>query len=499
MKNKSFNIIFLVSIALLLLSGCSGSESGMYSEKMDEIRSKNTTEATTDEDNKVKNKKVDKSIESSDIDEEKELRGTLTVSTYWDGYMTKRAEEFMELYPNVKIEVKGSENNQNASETLEMYGNRIAVELMSGTATDLVDLAKFDIYKQAKSGLLCDLYKFMDNDKAFDKSDYYTNIFEAMEYNGGLYAMPFAFEYNMLYINRKMAEKLDIDLKNLEGLNYIEMMDIYEKAKEKHKDPKNFRIMPGIVKESFDDYEFPEFYDVEKNKAWFDSQEFLDYLNITNSIETKYMPDNTGSWDMTRVSMGNDDFMESKYMFVRLDINAVDVHNLMIDYDNISEPVPLLNSQNNAMVNTFFGTYGIPQSSKNKELAWEFLKYCISEREAPESDKHETAYSYFMDYHGCVPINIKNFYNLYEYQYKIDRKNFSDLNIPWKKGNQEELIKDVLDKVHSWNLERNKLVSNFELWSLTKKELDNFYYYDLSTAEETAKIIQNKVMSYLNE
>lgn len=45
----------------------------------------------------------------------------------------------------------------------------------------------------------------MDNDPDFDKSDYYTNIFEAMEYEDGLYDMLLTFQYDMVWISKPLA------------------------------------------------------------------------------------------------------------------------------------------------------------------------------------------------------------------------------------------------------------------------------------------------------
>ncbi|WMM26138.1 hypothetical protein RBU61_05540 [Tissierella sp. MB52-C2] len=61
------------------------------------------------------------------------------------------------------------------------------------------------------------------------------------------------------------------------------------------------------------------------------------------------------------------------------------------------------------------------------------------------------------------------------------------------------MIQDTLDQINECNKEKNVLVGSLELTHLLREELDNYYYYDLATAEETAKITQNKVFTYLNE
>lgn len=427
------------------------------------------------------------------------LSGTLTVTTYFDGYIDIHARNFMDMHPNVDIEIVRLDENQ--FETLETYANRISVELMGGKASDLVDLSSLDINRYVKSGLLCNLYEFMEADSGFDKSDYYTNIFEAMEYNNNLYAMPFAFLYDMVYVSKPMADTLKLDLTGIDGINYMKMIDIYERAKEQHNSPQNFGFMPGAVKESFFNYEIIEFYNAEDKTAWIESDEFIQHLQLTKSIYTGYSPDNQGGWYMTRIGDGNDEFMKSDFMFSKFESNAIDLYNLMIEYENILEPIPLLNSAGNTPFNTFFSMYAIPENSSNKELAWEFLKYCVSAKEISDFQNEEEEHLYFMMYQGWIPININNFYTSFRHSFEkeIERIYQAGFDVNWKYDDKEELINKTLDQINQWNLERNKLVSDFELWTLLKPDLENYYYYNLTTAEETAKIIQNKVSTYLNE
>lgn len=428
----------------------------------------------------------------------KELSGTLTVTTFFDGYIDIHAKNFMDMHPNVDIQIIRSDE----FETKVGYANRVAVEIITGKSSDLVDLSSLDINQYADSGLLCNLYDFMDSDSTFNKSDYYNNIFKALEFDDNLYAMPFTFFYHMVYASKSMAERLELDLKD-QGIDYKEMIEIYMKAKEYHPYPQNFGLMPGAVKESFFNYEVIEFYDPENKTAWIDGEDFIKYLKVTKDIYTGYSPDNPGGWSMTRISDGNDEFMKSDFMFSKYESNAIDLYNMMIEYENVSNPpIPLLNSAGNApFTTTFSSTYVIPKGSSNKELAWEFLKYCISEKEISDFENEEEEMLYFMMYQGWIPINIKNFYTSFRYNFEneIDRIDRSDLDIKWKLDDKEKLINDTLDQINQWNSERNKLISDFELWTLLNSDLENYYYYDLATAEETAKIIQNKVISYLNE
>lgn len=469
----------------LLLGGCFGDKVNSYDLKMNEIEKRNTEETKP-------------SISESESTGEPEpmttkvenLSGKLTISTYFDEYMQRRAEAFMALYPDVEIELIWPADAE--EETLEMYGRRIAVELMSGTATDLVDLSHLSAYKYAKSGLLVDLNEWMKQDPQFDREEYYYNIFEAMEVDGGLYAIPFAFNYDVLYVNKPMSAEMGIQLSSNEGLHYLRMLEIYEQAKEHMGASHSFRMMPGLVKDSFFKYEIMEYIDPEAAKASFNSEAFIRYLNTTND-----MVDAGEEWDMNYVSSGNDAYME-QYMFSKFTLNAVDIHNLAIEYPNVQGPVPLMSSGGKYPFDLFLASYGISKHSQNKALAWEFLKFCIAEQEFT-SDDADAALEMFRVYEGWIPINIQNFYNLFRIYGKNDIARLSAEGLAWKEGDPKQALEDALDQVHQWNMQRNQVAAEFELWSLVESDLELYYHYDLFTAEEIANMLQNKVRLYLLE
>lgn len=473
MKYKVIQKLIVVCMVVIMLSGCSN------------------------------NVKLDNNLPDLEgnkqptTEENKELSGTLTVSTVFDGYIDIFADEFMDMHPNVEIIVDRQEDNRVA------YMYRIAIDLLSGTASDLIDLSALDINHKAQSGLLVNIYDFMDNDPDFDKSDYYTNIFEAMEYDGGLYAMPLTFEYDMVYISKPLSESIGLDYENYKYISYPEMIEIYEKARKSHPSPEEFYLMPGIVKESFFKYESVDFYDIETGDANFDSNEFIQHLKLTKNLNTVYHPD-TQEWDFIRVGVRNEDFLIKDFMFSKFTTTDIDLKNMMVEFENTIGPIPFISGRGKAPFSNLLGTYAISNNSENKELAWEFLKYCVSAKELPVFETKEDEEKYSFMFWGNIPINIENFYTHFRHVFDSEVRWYEEngLDGNWKFTNEEEkekMFQDTLDQIHKWNQERNVLVGNRELSTLLREELENYYYYDLATAEETAKIIQNKVFTYLNE
>ncbi|WP_313163450.1 hypothetical protein [Sedimentibacter sp.] len=456
-------IVSIMLVSVFFFSGCSNEKSDKYK----------TTE---------KNGKTET------------LSGILKVSTHYDGVIKNRAQDFMSLHPNVKIEIEEPANmGEWESESLEQYGMRTAIEIMSGNGADLIDLSHFSTYRYAESGLLCNLYDFMDNDPNFNKADYYTNIFTAKEIHGALYTMPSSFTYDMMVVSCPLTEHLTTDY---DVMDYKSILDIYESVISLGISPEP-RILPGIVKEHFWRYEFPAYYDEDTGEAWFNSDEFIAYLERTNTIVTPYDPVYQ-EWDKTRIAQGDDDFMKSGYVFCELEVTAIDVYNLLVDYANISTPVPIVSSNGDAMFRAMQAEYGIPASSDNKELAWEFLKFCVEEKSPPDSSDREKSQEYIMNYYAWIPININNFRHAFRLQCELDIDMFGD-SVLWKEKSPRDGIDEMLDLVHEWSLQRSREASETELWFLINSDLANYYYYDIATAEETAVIIQSRVASYLGE
>lgn len=466
-------------VALCLLTGCQSNDTELYEQLTNQAASEQTSEQTSGQD-------------AASSPQEKPLSGTLRVSTYYDEEIRERAEEFEQLHPEVQIDVSIAQQSGSVGESWEDYLQRTSVEMMSGQSADIVDLAQMSVSRYAKSGLLCNLYDFMEMDSDFHSQDYYTNIFKAKEYDGGLYSLPFYFLYDMTYLSRPLLEEARLDAPD--ALDYEKMLDLYRQVSDRTE--KDFSIMPGIVNEWFFKYEFPAYYDVETGTANFDSPEFISYLKRTKNEIPKL--ENMADWDMTRIAAGVDDFMQEDYLFCNYDITSIDTYNMLIDYPNILPPVPMRSHDGQFGFSTLQADYGIVRSCENKELAWEFLKYCISEKQPPESLEHEAVMDYTGQFHAWVPINIQNFYHSFTLECNYYRSIMTDVS-NWKQCDPQQLTEQAVEQIHKWNLQRNFACSETEIFGLLQEELNNYYQYDLATAEETAKSIQTKMNIFLNE
>ena len=423
-----------------------------------------------------------------------ELSGSLTIDTFYDyEQISKYAEEFTALYPKVKIIV----NNINTYGNFDSYKKWIDTSLKNNCCADIIDMAQISSEKYSKQGLLCNFYNFIAEDSSFNEDDYYMNVLKANEYCGGLYSLPFYFYYDVAFISKPLLNEAGI--KPPQKIDYKKTIEIYNKVIE-YTDytPK---IAPGILKSSFWEKEFPLYYSFENGKADFNNLEFIEYLEKTKNIESTYNPQNGNTfWDKTRI-VHTDEFMKEEYVFCEEDITAWDVLYFITEWENLYSPIPIVNSKGDFHFYTYQAEYAVTENCQNKELAWEFIKYCISEKPIPEKCNNENVKKYVLgNFHSRIPINVKNFYNSFHFQIKYDlehEKNIineiekNDIKINSTSGK----ISDTIEQIHCWNKMINARSARQEFGDIIGNKMDEFYYTNLS-AEEFSLYLQKTFENY---
>lgn len=416
------------------------------------------------------------------------LSGHLTIKSYWDPLLDLCVQDFIDLHPGVTIDL--IQSNKDGLLPFDDYHTQTAVELMSGGGADIVDVASFAVFKYAKSGVFCDLYPLMDADPDFCREDYYTNIFRAKEYQGSLYSMPCGFSYNLLYLSRPLLKEAALPLPA--SLNYREMLALQQQVASATGTTPG--LLPGLDPYSFFWYECPEYYDTDSRTARFSHPAFADYLRLTKTL---IPPD--GDTGFTRLGY-DDSFLRQDYLFCRFDVSGGDdLCNFLFDFPNIAGPVPMVSSSGRAPFRTM-REYAITSSSPNRALAWEFLKFCVGERQPPESIDSPDAKRYLLSYNAFVPINKANFFSSFRFAFQYHLPYFEkDPAVRWREGDREEMIREALELLHRYNQQRDTPEAEGEIYGLLCEDLNSCYYLDLLTPEETAERLQNRMTIFLRE
>lgn len=110
------------------------------------------------------------------------------------------AQEFMKLYPDIRVVVESIPNN---------YKEKIMITMAAGTPPDVLYLDSVIIPTFINRGLLEDLRPFTD-EYGVDLSIYYANLLQIAESDGALYAIPGNFTPYVMYYNKTLFDEANL-------------------------------------------------------------------------------------------------------------------------------------------------------------------------------------------------------------------------------------------------------------------------------------------------
>ena len=435
------------------------------------------------------------------------------------------AREFMELHPNVQIlldyDRKNNEYRSSAESKMKKnsFYTNLRMEIASGEADYLIYSATLDLdfTPLARSGLLEDLWTYWENDPDIRDEDYFLPVIESFEVDGMLPVLPYSFYLTGGCFNKSYLEELGVDLSALQLVDSDDILDWYERLRETHPDLQLF--FTGTGKDGLFSSELASYIDLENNTASFDSPEFLTFLQRTqNVINDEPIQDivGWGNWYYMEMALNYDETGEISSPFVQsitsakkvvtssrdsfctvAQVNIYDTISMFQQsYDYLAGPYPVLSTNGHLGIYADQGEFMMPASMKNKELAWEFMKYCISERE-------DLTFNGYDDFPGtdtfftsiAIPVNKPNYGRMAEES--VEQVKFVNGNgyevLDFEPVNGEEIVA-FMDEVLSHS------PVNIGKYNVDVQEfLDEYYVNELITAEECADKIQGRVEIWLNE
>jgi multiple sugar transport system substrate-binding protein len=366
---------------------------------------------------------------------------------------------------------------------IEKYVSTVNTELMSGKASDIIAMDNLPFKKYADKNLLANIKDLMSKDGAFSKEDYYTSIFDALEYKGGLYEVPIKVGLNMMLGNQAAlaGEKIDDSKWTWEDFAALGKK-LKSGANGANIYPLN-AIEPDELITMLVGSSFSQFVDTSGKKAKFDSPAFAALLK-----QAKLMYDN-GLIAPQKVDSGSTVFQYKGGIRDYMDMMAMP----QMYYDGKGEYYRL--PSENKMGGTSFKPelpLAINNKSPNKQEAWEFVKFLLS-------TEMQSAVEL-----GGIAVNKQGAKAQLDELRKIgqdqggmkkqirlmvDGKQFAP-----KPATDAEIarIEKVIADIRGYS------ESDPKITSIVAAETAPFFQGS-KTAEDVAKIIQNKVSTYLQE
>lgn len=358
MLKKAIRTIFLMCVLLLIACGAERDET--KDTDLEKMAENNADTGTGD------------SVESKP----EALTGELTLMV-WLSYARDVwqpvADAFMEEHPGVtiKIDAPSPEDDQN-----EIFLQKYNTRIMTGDGFDIVDTSVTGMEKYGgEQGLFVDLYELMDADKEFRREDYFSCIFEPMETDGKLYELVYSVQPLYVWLNKRLLGRAGLEYTE-ETISFIEMYELYEKVRESEGE----RI---FLTDSMYGYEgmsaYEDGYFVRNNQI--DSDEFREYLKMRH--ELYYTSESRTSWSDGTIRI-NDDVLCRVGDALRLPYsNLVDA--AFTETEDVTGAVVYEGMHGERY---FYNpdALAISSFSENKELAWEFLKFVVSNRESESTE-----------------------------------------------------------------------------------------------------------------
>lgn len=465
------------------------------------------------------------------------LSGQLHIKTYeWWGDPPEiywLAREFMELHPNVEIsfdydltytELRTLDRDGKYRREKAFY-DRIRVELASGEADYLLFSAvdSLNYPQMAQNGILTDLRSYWENDPEIDPAEYFMEVVNAFSVDGKLPVIPFGFAIQGIFLNRAMLAEIGAALENAQPVDSDDILGWYEKARELYPDLQLFYTASG--KDTLFPAERFRYMDLESGAASFDSPDFVKFLERTRAVineEPELDPirevgrghgalfDENLRYDVTGkpapsivhyapgVSLSgptNDENITEKGRESFASVESLTMYPLAVTqqpFEYVAGPFPLVSTDGKLGIEAYRFNFALPSSCKNSGLAWEFIKYCSSEREDLGFDCYGyTACGNYINTY--LPVNKKNFAKMAEGLPEAVKSGYSAGYLHFDPIDGQKMM-ETMEQFLSMNpLDVAKY--NLDVRDI----LDEYYRNELTTPEQCAEKIQGRTEIWLGE
>ena len=382
---------------------------------------------------------------------------------------------YNENHPDVKIEVINYlDNYSDPSEALK----QIMIEISAGKGPDMINFGSQYSPLGASSGMLADLYTFMQDDESFVRQEFFYNILASFEVGDSLY---------VLVPNYRIDSYATVNssLSGLDRMNMAQLIDAYHLLDDES------ILFPGETKKAVFGMlcygNLENYVDWDTGACHFNSDSFKSILRFSNQFPL--------SLTMANDFSAKEIFAEGRALLYPVSIDNVygtattrTLYGQTPTY--IGYPFDSGNGNLAAVVDT---AIGISSTSTNKAEAWEFLKSLLDSEFQNSIEKG-------------LPLRISSLEQKLEDAKKVEFDSNDEKKV------KEQLIFDGEEPVNIYEISNEDaetlkaIIYNIEcsmttdsnLYSIVLEEAD-YLFNDDRNVDDVANIIQNRASIYINE
>ena len=359
-----------------------------------------------------------------------------------------------------------SSMTQDYNQCLQNYQN----DLISGNVPDIM-LIGADYQMLSNKGLFEDLRPWMENDPDFHEEDYLMNVLEAGEYKGHIERIPWSFAVSCFSGKKQyLGDKTSFTPEELYALDLPETMHYFDFPSGR---TDLFTVIQHQITGHFVDYE--------NGTCSFDSPEYISLLELVNTVPQGQVKEDDYGWREDRILLNQYGLtsLNGYHALHKVYFGGADITLCGIGYDG-----GVICQQ---------GGIAVSAQSKEKEAAWEFIKFNL--REEHQYFGKESSKSVWL-----FPINRAALEKSFADQITAYDEHHS-ANVTM---NGENVPVDAATKEESETLIRylesltNCPLDDSQITSIVSEEAGKYFAGDC-TAESAAKAIQGRVSLYLSE
>jgi hypothetical protein len=405
---------------------------------------------------------------------------------YLAGYIT----EFMLTRPQFHVEYKqyAVDSTTTFDEALIAFNN----DMIAGNIPDVIVIAPempYDNY--IRKGMLADLYPFLDSDPDYKREDFLQPILKAFETDGKLYSFAPAFDFNTLVGKTSIfGEEQGQSFEKLQAAAKLKGASLFSAALDR--DVFTERVLTRMARGFID----------EKNAVCsFDSDEFIEILEYAKTLPAPAA--DAEPFEFSFKPGETNDYKTDKTLVELLSVYDFR-HFVALEKMEFGEPVTFLGYPNDSggsgiEARTWLET-AITSKAKNPDGAWEFVKGTFSYKDYWTTTMGYPPLASFPTLLSELEIAAEKT-TIPPYQFltgsgiRIKRVSWLGADL----SNQPDNTEADNAKMYELFGSIDGIVRRVPAIEKIIAEETAVYYAGNKTAEETAKIIQNRATTYLEE
>ncbi|MBD8497331.1 ABC transporter substrate-binding protein [Paenibacillus arenosi] len=384
-------------------------------------------------------------------------------------------KKFEAKYPDIDLEIQAykQEGSKPKPGWHFQYIKTMNTEILAGKGADVIEMSSLPVDEYVNKKLLVNMSDLMEKDKSLNKSDLQMNVLDSVKINGSLYTMPYSFSLRTFVGDGDALKNVSVDDKSWTWQQYGDISKhLIEQAGQGDKryaiagEPQEL-ILEELVVDSYN-----ELVDRTNKKANFDSALFVDMLQ-----QVKRMYDDG--------IMTSEAAEPGKQLFYSM--RVVSPEEFITPYMLFNNPKllhkPHAEGQSGGPRIFTSDMLGIKSSSNVKEEAWTFIAFLLSEEVQTLQERK-----------GFSLLTSLNEKKLNEIQKQMKNGTFK---LPDGKAIQAS------DEAFAQFKQFTKEANNHSSWDAKVTNIvydeTQAFFAGQKSAEEVAKLIQNRVTTFLNE